>query len=76
MNLRALVGRSRITIKEFIDLKPGDVIALNTRTDNLLPNYIQNRHVYNGVVGIYKQRYALQLKNVLEGEDQDEYSNI
>jgi flagellar motor switch protein FliM len=76
MIMKALLGRSHISIGEFLNLKMGDVIALNTRTDNLLPVYVKNRHVYDCTVGVRKKRYALQLKNILEGEDQDEYSNL
>lgn len=72
VNLRAQLGRSHISVKDFVNLKAGDVLALDSRTDNLLPIFVHRRHLYNALVGIRKQRYALQINSVLLGEEQNE----
>jgi len=67
-----ILGKTVISIADFISLKTGDVIALKDRTENPLSVYIQNKHVFDALIGIRKQRYALRILSVREGEEQNE----
>jgi flagellar motor switch protein FliM len=71
--LRPVLGKSTLSIGEFIGLKSGDVIRLKNRIENPLPVYIQNKHIFDANIGIRKQRYAIRILSVREGEEQDEY---
>jgi flagellar motor switch protein FliM len=70
--IKPVLGKSVLSIGDFINLKSGDVITLRTRTDNPLPVYIQNKHVFDASIGIRKQRYAVRIISVREGEEQNE----
>jgi len=72
MTLRPQLGKSYLNVKDFLNLKVGDVITLDTRTDNLLPVYVHKRHLFDALVGIKKNRYAIQINSVLQGEGQNE----
>ncbi len=72
MVLRPQLGKSYLNVNDFLNLKIGDVIMLDTRTDNLLPVYVHNRHLFNALVGIKKKRYAIQINSVLQREGQNE----
>ncbi len=69
VTMRAILGNSIITVKDFIDLKEGDVIQLKSRTDSLLPVYVQKQRLFDAVVGIRKKRYAIRLTSMIEGEN-------
>ncbi|RLD15310.1 flagellar motor switch protein FliM [candidate division KSB1 bacterium] len=66
------LGKSRISIKDFLDLQVGDVIQLEDRTDKLLPVYINNKHAFNGVVGLRKNHYAVRIESIEEGGEKNE----
>ncbi|RMH63825.1 MAG: flagellar motor switch protein FliM [Calditrichaeota bacterium] len=61
LDLKAVLGRGHISIDEFIKLKEGDVIKLETRTDQALPVYVNNKHVFDSIVGTHKRRFALRI---------------
>ncbi len=62
------LGKTHISIREFLELQVGDVIQLENRTDKLLPIYINNKHAFNGVVGLRKNHYAVRIESIEEGE--------
>ena len=68
LDIKAVLGKGQISINEFINLKEGDVIKLQTRTDQPLPVYVNNKHAFDSIVGMHKKRYALRiLDQVKEG---------
>jgi len=68
--LKSLLGKGKISVDEFINLKSGDVVKLGTRTDQSLPLYANNKHMYNSIVGVHKKRYAVR---VLEKVPEEEH---
>ena len=66
--LRALLGKSKISVGDFVSLKAGDVIRLNTKTDSLVPILVRNRHLYNGAVGMRNKKVTCQIRSLIEGE--------
>ena len=68
VNLSVLLGRTHISIRDFLDLQLGDVILLENRTDALLPVLINNKHAFNGVVGLRKKRLAVRIDSIEKGE--------
>ncbi|MHB2155644.1 flagellar motor switch protein FliM [Calditrichota bacterium GD2] len=71
LNLSVLLGKTHITIKEFLDLQKGDVIQLENRTDNLLPILVNNKHAFDGVVGLRKKRLAVRIDSIVKGENNE-----
>ncbi len=71
-NVNVRLGKSRISIRDFLDLQVGDVIQLENRTDNLLAVYINNKHAFNGVVGLRKNHYAVRIESIEEGEKNEQ----
>ncbi len=68
LNLKSVLGEGHISIDEFIGLKEGDVIKLETRTDHPLPVYINNKHMFNSIVGTHKKRFALRILDQVSEE--------
>ncbi len=68
VDLRTILGTSDITVKEFLELKTGDVIKLKNRTNEPLGIYAHNKHVFNALAGIRGRRYAARIIDVVEKE--------
>jgi flagellar motor switch protein FliM len=69
----AELGTSTITIREFLSLQPGDVITLNTRTDDGLNIRVGEKLKFIGTPGTIRDRMAVQIDQIVEGaEDNDE----
>ncbi len=68
LDLKSVLGHGHISIDEFIGLKEGDVIKLETRTDHPLPVYVNNKHMFNSIVGTHKKRFALRILDQVSEE--------
>lgn len=66
--LKALLGRSRLTLGEVINLKVGDIICLDTPINGKIPVYVQNRLSFFSSIGRKNKRYAIKIQNVIKGE--------
>lgn len=71
VKIRAMLGKSHISVKEFLDLKKGDVITLDNRTSDLLPVYINKKHMFNSIAGTRNRRYAIRIVSAEQGEQDD-----
>ncbi len=69
VHLKSLLGKGLISVEEFINLKSGDVVKLGTRTDQSLPLYANNKHMYNSIVGVHKKRYAVRVLDKVPEEE-------
>ncbi|WP_422445809.1 flagellar motor switch protein FliM [Thermoanaerobacterium sp. DL9XJH110] len=68
--IRAEIGRTHITVGDFINLKAGDVITLDKNVRNEADIYVQNRLKFKGMIGIYNNKMAVKItKSVTEGEE-------
>lgn len=73
LDVKSVLGRGNISVDEFIGLKEGDVIRLETRTDQALPVFVNNKHMYDSIVGVHKNRYAMRVIDRIDEErDYDE----
>ncbi len=68
VSLKAYLGKSRLTLREILNLKVGDIICLDTSINSKIPVFIQNKHVFNSLIGKKKKNYAIKIHNVLKGE--------
>lgn len=67
VDLKAILGNSRITIKEFIGLQIGDVIKLETQMKDGISLAVGERKKFSGVVGVKNNKYAVQITDIKGG---------
>lgn len=67
VNLKAILGKSRISINDFIGLKVGDVLRLSTHLNDSIPVYVHDRKVLGAHVGKSKNNYSLKICEIEKG---------
>ncbi|HHY41907.1 MAG TPA: flagellar motor switch protein FliM [Thermoanaerobacterales bacterium] len=67
--IRAELGRSHITIGEFINLSVGDVITLDKYISDGIDLYVEDRLKYSGTIGVYRNKMAVKVQKTYEMED-------
>lgn len=67
--LKAVLGKSIISVSDFANLQVGDVIRLDTHLDNELSVYVGNIRKFTALPGASKDIYAVRVTSVIrEGE--------
>ena len=66
--VRAIMGRSAISVNEFIHLQPGDIIKVNTRLEDELDVYVGNIKKFSAIPGAYEDSYAVKIKSIYREE--------
>ena len=66
--IRAVLGKSSISVGDFTSLQTGDVIRLDNRVDNELAIYVGNLKKFMAVPGSSKDKYAVSVTSIL-GEE-------
>ncbi|MCF6238376.1 MAG: flagellar motor switch protein FliM [Candidatus Marinimicrobia bacterium] len=69
VSLRAVLGKGKISINDFMELNKGDVILLDGRTREKVSVFAENRLVYTGSVGQSNQNNAIRIHNVITGDE-------
>ncbi|MFN8533037.1 MAG: flagellar motor switch protein FliM [Dehalococcoidia bacterium] len=64
------LGESRIPIADILDLDVGDVITLDTLTARPLPVKVGSRQKFTGIAGTIGKRLAVEIRDVLEDDDE------
>lgn len=64
----AELGKARIKIRDFLDLKPGDAIKLDKSTYDELDIKLGNLNKFKGKPGIVHKRLALKITSLIKGE--------
>jgi len=68
VSLRAVLGKANISIRDFLALKEGDVIRLNTEVGQLIPVFINNKLLYYAQAGRRKRKNAIKIHTLYFGE--------
>lgn len=68
MPIRAVLGKSTITVNDFVFLQQGDIIKLNSKIDQELDVYVGNIKKFKALPGSSKDSYAVRVTNVLREE--------
>ncbi len=72
INIKAIVGHTIITVEEFLNLQPGDVLPLNSKVDEDIKIIVGNSVKYLGKPGTKKQQVAVKITELVdEGDDID-----
>ncbi len=67
--LRAVLGRSSVSVYDFMNLQLGDIIRLDSDVNGELLVYVGNIKKFTAVPGSSKDKYAVQVTSVIgEGE--------
>ena len=68
MPVKAVLGRSKITVSDFVNLQTGDIIKLSSRVDNEMNIYVGNLLKFKGLPGSSHDQYAIRVTEVLKEE--------
>ncbi|HOC08335.1 MAG TPA: flagellar motor switch protein FliM, partial [Bacillota bacterium] len=69
--LRVILGECTITVEEFCQLQPGDVLRLNRHCDQPLDMYVGNKQVFGVKPGIRKNRIAVKVTDIVRRGDEE-----
>ena len=68
--IKAVLGRSRISVTDFVNLQVGDIIRLDSKVDEDLKVYVGNIKKFAALPGSEKDKYAVRVTSVFrEGEE-------
>ena len=67
--MKAVLGKSTVSVSDFVNLQVGDVIRLDTHVDSELSVYVGNIRKFTALPGASKDNYAVRVTSVIrEGE--------
>ena len=67
--VKAVLGMSSVSVNDFVNLQPGDIIRLDKMVDNELNVYVGNIKKFTALPGSSKDKYAVRVTSVIrEGE--------
>ena len=67
--VKAVLGKSSVSVNDFINLQVGDIIRLDSRIDDELSVYVGNIRKFTALPGSSKDKYAARVTSVIrEGE--------
>ncbi len=63
--IKAVLGKNKISVSDFVGLQVGDVIRLDSHVENELDVYVGNIKKFTAMPGASKDRYAVRVTTVL-----------
>ncbi len=67
--IRAILGKTVISINDFMNLQVGDCLRLNTKTDSDLDIYVGNIKKFTALPGANDDSYAVRVTSVIREEE-------
>lgn len=67
--MKAVLGKSAISVNDFIHMQVGDVIKLNTKVDDELNVYVGNINKFTALPGVSSGSYAVKITSIISGEE-------
>lgn len=67
--VKAVLGRSSISVADFINLQVGDCIRLDSRVENDMNIYVGNIKKFTALPGANKESYAVRITSVIREEE-------
>ncbi|MCF7740266.1 MAG: flagellar motor switch protein FliM [Candidatus Marinimicrobia bacterium] len=71
-NLRAILGKTKLSVQDFIELQKGDVITLDKNLGENIMVYAQNQSMFEAQVGKKRKNYAIKISDILKGENNED----
>ncbi len=75
MLYEAILGKTNISVLEFLELKPGDILKLDRSADDMAIVSIDKKDVFMADMGLHRFRKSIQLKELIK-TDKDEIKSI
>ncbi|MCR5267192.1 MAG: flagellar motor switch protein FliM [Lachnospiraceae bacterium] len=69
MPIRAVLGRSIVTVNDFVGLQNGDIIKLNSKVGQELDIFVGNLKKFKALPGSSKESYAVRVTTILREEE-------
>ncbi|MDO4188878.1 MAG: flagellar motor switch protein FliM [Lachnospiraceae bacterium] len=69
MPIKAVLGKSVISVSDFVNLQGGDIIKLNSKVDSEMDVYVGNIKKFKALPGSQKDSYAVRVTSVLREEE-------
>lgn len=66
--IRAVLGKSSISVNDFVNLSIGDIIRLDTKVDDELDIYVGNIKKFSALPGASKETYAVRVTSIIKEE--------
>nr|MBQ8252695.1 flagellar motor switch protein FliM [Lachnospiraceae bacterium] len=67
--VKAVLGKSVVSVMDFASLQVGDVIRLDSKVDEELPIYVGNLKKFTALPGTNKDNYAVRIMSVVREEE-------
>jgi len=67
--VKAVLGRSRISVADFMNLQVGDCIRLDTKVENDMDIYVGNIRKFTALPGANEDSYAVRVTSVIREEE-------
>ncbi|MBR5799934.1 MAG: flagellar motor switch protein FliM [Lachnospiraceae bacterium] len=67
--IKAVLGKSQVSVNDFINLQVGDIIRLNTGVDSDMEVYVGNMKKFTALPGSSKDKYAVRVTSVIREEE-------
>ena len=69
VSVKAVLGKSQISISDFVNLMPGDIIRVDTEVDEELDVYVGNMRKFTALPGSSGPNYAVRVTSVIREEE-------
>lgn len=66
----AVLGRTYLTVSEFLELQPGDVLQLDTPVDGDIQVMVGSLHKFYGKPGVKNKKIAVKVTGIVRREDE------
>ncbi len=67
--IRAVLGKSTISVNDFMNMQQGDIIRLNSKVDDELTVYVGNLNKFTALPGSSSGSYAVKISSIIRGEE-------
>ncbi|NLL72036.1 MAG: flagellar motor switch protein FliM [Clostridiales bacterium] len=67
--LRAVLGKSVISVNDFMNMQRGDIIKLNSKVDDEISVYVGNIDKFTALPGASSGSYAVKVSSIIRGEE-------
>lgn len=66
--IRAILGKSVVSVNDFVNLQPGDIIRLDTDVEDELDIYVGSIKKFTALPGAFQDTYAVRVTSVIREE--------
>ena len=67
--VKAILGKSQVSVNDFLNLQVGDIIRLDARVDSEMEVYVGNIKKFTALPGSNRDQYAVRVASVIREEE-------